>query len=85
MAILTAETGLIEKFTFLKLTGDSQEALIINFTGLLLILFAISVGLSVLLPRKHWDTGGLKLKILSCVYVLVYLTTYTFIQLYVLV
>ncbi|XP_058182767.1 probable ascorbate-specific transmembrane electron transporter 1 [Rhododendron vialii] len=53
MAILTAETGLIEKFTFLKLTADSQEALIVNFTGLLLILFAISVGLSVLLPQKH--------------------------------
>jgi cytochrome b-561 len=52
MAILTAETGLIEKFTFLKLRSVSQEALVINFTGLLLILFAISVALSVLLPRK---------------------------------
>lgn len=52
MAILTAETGLLEKFTILNITPDSQEALIVNFTGLLLILFAISVGLSALLPRK---------------------------------
>ncbi|KAG8377321.1 hypothetical protein BUALT_Bualt08G0021100 [Buddleja alternifolia] len=50
MAILSAETGLVEKFIFLGLR-TSQEALIVNFTGLLILLFAVSVGLTVLLPR----------------------------------
>uniref|UniRef100_A0A5B6ZZW5 ascorbate ferrireductase (transmembrane) n=2 Tax=Davidia involucrata TaxID=16924 RepID=A0A5B6ZZW5_DAVIN len=49
MAILTAETGLVEKFIFLGLRR-SQEALLVNFTGLLILLFGISVGLTVLLP-----------------------------------
>ncbi|KAL6970060.1 hypothetical protein U1Q18_029766 [Sarracenia purpurea var. burkii] len=49
MAILSAEMGLAEKFTFLKLR-HGQEALVMNFTGLLILLFAISVGLTVLLP-----------------------------------
>ncbi|XP_059645831.1 probable ascorbate-specific transmembrane electron transporter 1 [Cornus florida] len=49
MAILTAETGLVEKFSFLGLRR-SQEALIMNFTGLLILLFGVSVGLTVLLP-----------------------------------
>lgn len=51
MAILTALIGLTEKFFFLGLRR-SQEALIVNFTGLLILLFAISVGLSVILPRR---------------------------------
>ncbi|KAF5196213.1 Cytochrome b561 [Thalictrum thalictroides] len=51
MAISTAEMGLVEKFTFLGLQ-HGQEALIINFTGLLLLLFAVSVSLSVVLPRS---------------------------------
>ncbi|KAA8529857.1 hypothetical protein F0562_034374 [Nyssa sinensis] len=50
MAILSAETGLVEKFIFSSLQR-SQEALIVNFTGLLILLFGISVGLTVLLPR----------------------------------
>ncbi|CAK9170499.1 unnamed protein product [Ilex paraguariensis] len=49
MAILTAETGLVEKFIFIS-QKRSQEALIMNFTGLLILLFGISVGLTVLLP-----------------------------------
>ncbi|KAL0455133.1 UNVERIFIED_CONTAM: putative ascorbate-specific transmembrane electron transporter 1 [Sesamum latifolium] len=49
MAILSAETGLVEKFIFLGL-HRSQEALILNFTGLLVLVFAVSVGLTVLLP-----------------------------------
>ncbi|THG10444.1 probable ascorbate-specific transmembrane electron transporter 1 [Camellia sinensis] len=52
MAILTAETGLMEKFHFLKL-HRGQEALIVNFTGLLILVFAVSVGLTVLLPRGY--------------------------------
>ncbi|ESR61337.1 hypothetical protein CICLE_v10017511mg [Citrus x clementina] len=49
LAICTAETGLVQKFTFLGLFRD-QEALIVNFTGLLILLFGISVGLTVVLP-----------------------------------
>uniref|UniRef100_A0A7N0TGF8 Cytochrome b561 domain-containing protein n=1 Tax=Kalanchoe fedtschenkoi TaxID=63787 RepID=A0A7N0TGF8_KALFE len=53
MIIITAETGLVQKFIFLGL-GRSQEALIVNFTGLLILLFAVSVGFSILLPRAHY-------------------------------
>ncbi|CAI9096870.1 OLC1v1033111C1 [Oldenlandia corymbosa var. corymbosa] len=52
MAILTAITGLIEKFTFLGLRKN-QEALIINFTALLLFLFGACVAITVLLPRSY--------------------------------
>lgn len=52
MAIVTAETGLVERFIFLGLQ-QSQEALIVNFTGLLILLFGISVGLAVILPRGY--------------------------------
>ncbi|KAM7463377.1 hypothetical protein LguiA_031498 [Lonicera macranthoides] len=52
MAILSAETGLVEKFIFLQLQR-SQEALIVNFTGLLILLFAIAVSLSVILLRRR--------------------------------
>ncbi|KAJ4850224.1 hypothetical protein Tsubulata_033546 [Turnera subulata] len=50
MAICTAEMGLLERYNFLGL-GNNQEGLIVNFTGLLLVLFAIGVGLSGVLPR----------------------------------
>ncbi|EYU45963.1 hypothetical protein ABFS82_04G086200 [Erythranthe guttata] len=53
MAILSAETGLVEKFFFLGLRR-SQEALIINFVGLLIFLFGVFVGLSVVLPRSSY-------------------------------
>ncbi|KAK7273989.1 hypothetical protein RIF29_15058 [Crotalaria pallida] len=52
LAVHTAETGLIQYFQFLGLFR-SQEALIVNFTGLLLFLFAVFVGLSVILPRNY--------------------------------
>ncbi|KAF9677487.1 hypothetical protein SADUNF_Sadunf08G0112800 [Salix dunnii] len=50
LAISTAQTGLLETSNFLGL-GLSQEGLIVNFTGLLLFLFAVGVGLSSALPR----------------------------------
>ncbi|XP_050235114.1 probable ascorbate-specific transmembrane electron transporter 1 [Mercurialis annua] len=48
LAICTAETGLIQRFDTLN-----QEGLIINFIGLLLVLFAVGVGLSGVLPRGY--------------------------------
>ncbi|KAI3778753.1 hypothetical protein L2E82_08136 [Cichorium intybus] len=53
MTIVTAETGLAQKFLFQGLRR-SEEARIINFTGLLILLFAISVVLSVILPRRRY-------------------------------
>lgn len=47
MAIVTAETGLVQKFIFLGLTRN-QEGLIVNFIGLLILLFGISVGVTIL-------------------------------------
>ncbi|KAK9756364.1 hypothetical protein RND81_01G091600 [Saponaria officinalis] len=48
--ICTALMGMVEKFIFMKLQRE-QEALIINFTGLMIILFGITVSLVALLPR----------------------------------
>lgn len=53
MAIISAETGLVERFIFLGLRR-SQEALIMNFTGLLILLFGIAVSFAVILPRRYW-------------------------------
>ncbi|KMT06600.1 hypothetical protein BVRB_7g157680 [Beta vulgaris subsp. vulgaris] len=50
MAICTAETGLMEIFTILKLV-DNHEARLINFTGLAILLFGITVDLSVAFAR----------------------------------
>nr|GLL32842.1 probable ascorbate-specific transmembrane electron transporter 1 [Ipomoea trifida] len=50
MATIAALTGLTEKFIFLRLTNHSQEGLVINFTGLLILLYGISVALTALLP-----------------------------------
>lgn len=52
LAVVTTETGLIEHFQSLGLF-HSQEALIVNFTGVLLFLFAIFVSLSVVLPWNY--------------------------------
>ncbi|KAI3719873.1 hypothetical protein L6452_20778 [Arctium lappa] len=52
MAIVTAETGLTEKFFFQRLKRG-QEALIVNFIGLLLLLLGISVALIVVLPLRR--------------------------------
>ncbi|KAL2347820.1 hypothetical protein Fmac_001820 [Flemingia macrophylla] len=49
LAVATAETGLVQYFEAVGLFR-SQEALILNFTGLLLFLFAVFVSLSVILP-----------------------------------
>ncbi|KAL0005133.1 hypothetical protein SO802_012694 [Lithocarpus litseifolius] len=51
LAICTAETGFVEIFISLALERN-QEALVRNFTGLLIFLFAVSVTLSVILPRS---------------------------------
>ncbi|XP_051114540.1 probable ascorbate-specific transmembrane electron transporter 2 [Andrographis paniculata] len=53
MAIVTAETGLVERFHFLGLVR-SQEALIVNFIGLLVLLFAIAVAVGVALPKTTY-------------------------------
>ncbi|XP_045798730.1 probable ascorbate-specific transmembrane electron transporter 1 [Trifolium pratense] len=52
LAVATAETGLIQYFDFYQLFRN-QESLIVNFTGLLLFLFSVFVGLSVILPRNY--------------------------------
>ncbi|KAK8627609.1 hypothetical protein V6N13_135217 [Hibiscus sabdariffa] len=52
LAIGTAEMGLLQKFLFLGLLRE-QEALIVNFIGLLLFLFAVAVGLAVVLPSYY--------------------------------
>jgi len=52
LAVGTAETGLVEYSRFLELFRN-QESLIVNFTGVLLFLFAVFVSLSVILPRKY--------------------------------
>ncbi|XP_061366856.1 probable ascorbate-specific transmembrane electron transporter 1 [Gastrolobium bilobum] len=51
LAVGTAESGLVEYFNSIGLFRN-QEALIVNFTGLLLFLFAVFVSLSVILPRN---------------------------------
>lgn len=52
LAVVTAETGLVQYFQYLGLFRN-REALIVNFTGLLLFLFAVFVSLSVILPRNY--------------------------------
>ncbi|XP_022150036.1 probable ascorbate-specific transmembrane electron transporter 1 [Momordica charantia] len=52
MAICTAELGLLQRFNTLIL-GHSQEGLIVNFTGLLLLLYAATVVLTVILPPLY--------------------------------
>ncbi|KAA8529859.1 hypothetical protein F0562_034534 [Nyssa sinensis] len=50
MAICTAETGLMEKVTFLGQL-NTRESPLINFTGLAILLFGLSVDLSIALAR----------------------------------
>ncbi|KAK9074442.1 hypothetical protein SSX86_007040 [Deinandra increscens subsp. villosa] len=50
--IVTAETGITEKFIFQKLK-HGQEALVVNFIGLLILLFGMFVGFIVALPLKR--------------------------------
>ncbi|PKU70796.1 ascorbate-specific transmembrane electron transporter 2-like [Dendrobium catenatum] len=48
LAIFTSGTGLIQRFRFLELM-KGREALLLNFTGIAIVLFGISVVLSVIL------------------------------------
>ncbi|KAJ9554040.1 hypothetical protein OSB04_018085 [Centaurea solstitialis] len=50
MAICAAETGLMQKFTFMQLTNN-RESYLINFLALAILLFGITVDLSVSLGR----------------------------------
>lgn len=45
MAIITAETGLMEKATLMELQHGNESRLM-NFTGIFILLFGISVDLS---------------------------------------
>lgn len=50
MAICAAETGLMQKVTFLELKYDSESRLV-NFLGLAILLFGITVDISITLAR----------------------------------
>ncbi|XP_058079131.1 probable ascorbate-specific transmembrane electron transporter 1 [Magnolia sinica] len=50
MTICTAEMGLVEKFLSQGL-GRDKEAYVVNFTGVAILLFGITVTLSSVLPR----------------------------------
>ncbi|XP_052205353.1 probable transmembrane ascorbate ferrireductase 3 [Diospyros lotus] len=50
MSVCAALTGLMEKVGFLKLQ-DNNESRLINFTGLAILLFGITVDLSITLAR----------------------------------
>ncbi|KAF8378829.1 hypothetical protein HHK36_030178 [Tetracentron sinense] len=50
MAICTAETGLMEKATFMELKHGTESRLM-NFTGLAILLFGIAVDLSIAFGR----------------------------------
>lgn len=50
MAICTALTGIMQIFTLLKLV-DSNEAHLLNFTGLSILLFGITVDLAIAFAR----------------------------------
>lgn len=52
MVIVSAETGLVQKFIFTGL-GTGSEALLVNFTGVAIFLFGITTILAVILPRAY--------------------------------
>jgi len=53
MATCTAELGLLQSLDTWFLLGHTQENLIINFTGLLIFLYAATVVLTVILPPLY--------------------------------
>ncbi|KAK6931699.1 Cytochrome b561/ferric reductase transmembrane [Dillenia turbinata] len=53
IGIAAALTGISQKFIFLGLERE-QEAYIVNFTGILILLFGITVALGVVLPRGYY-------------------------------
>ena len=53
MAIMTAEIGILEKLGFQAFMGMdrfSREAMLVNSTGLIILIFAMLVVLSTILP-----------------------------------
>ncbi|KAK1315024.1 putative ascorbate-specific transmembrane electron transporter 1 [Acorus calamus] len=49
MAIISTETGIMEEFCFAGLSRE-RKAYLINFTGVAVLLFGITVGLTAILP-----------------------------------
>lgn len=47
MAICAALTGLMERYTMLRLQPHQRESRLINFTGLAILLFGVFVDISV--------------------------------------
>lgn len=47
MAICAALTGLMERYTMLRLLPHQRESHLINFTGLAILLFGVFVDISV--------------------------------------
>ncbi|XP_057842264.2 probable ascorbate-specific transmembrane electron transporter 2 [Cryptomeria japonica] len=55
MAIVTVETGILEKLTFEEFKGlnrFSSEAMLVNSTAIVILIFAMLVVLSTILPRE---------------------------------
>lgn len=51
MAICAALTGLMERYTFLKLLPHQRESRLINLTGLAILLFGVFVDMTVTLAH----------------------------------
>ncbi|KAK1263453.1 putative ascorbate-specific transmembrane electron transporter 1 [Acorus gramineus] len=49
MAIISTETGIMEEFCFGELSRE-RKAYLINFTGVAVLLFGVTVGLTAILP-----------------------------------
>jgi cytochrome b-561 len=61
LALLAAELGFLEKLTFLQAAGlgrYSSEALLVNFTALVVLLLGVSVVLFVTAPAQNELTLG---------------------------
>lgn len=61
LAVVTAELGLLEKLTFLQNGGLAKygsEAFLVNFTGLVVILFGAFVIISAVAPANVEDPQG---------------------------
>uniref|UniRef100_A0A0C9S9Z5 TSA: Wollemia nobilis Ref_Wollemi_Transcript_5561_1240 transcribed RNA sequence n=1 Tax=Wollemia nobilis TaxID=56998 RepID=A0A0C9S9Z5_9CONI len=59
-AIATAELGFLEKLTFLESSGlykYGSEAMLVNFTALVVLIFAVFVVLSAILPDESEPEG----------------------------
>lgn len=51
MAVCTTETGLV-RFIY-RIVGYPSEALVVNFTGLVILMFGVTVVLAVILPSRY--------------------------------